>query len=524
MPTLIPRLHQEKAIKATFNYLETNDGVGLVVAPVASGKSLIIAETIKRACQAYPKTNCLVLTHVAKLLIQDEKHLKGQFPEIQTSFYAQKLGKKSFHGQAIFATINSIYKKAYKIPKNIDIIFIDEGHLVSSNEETMYRAFLKDMLIINPYVRILGYTGTDFRATEGRLTEGDNRLFTDVIYQIPMLYLIEKGFLCPLTSPPVKTKMSTQGVQVRNGDYVEKQLQEAVDKDPITRACVSEIIEYGALRNKWLVFTAGIAHCEHVRDEFRTNGISCEMVTSKTPAVEELKIYEKFERGEFKCLVNVSKITTGVDVPSIDLIALMRPMRSPVLYVQCGGRGMRTYPGKSDCCLLDFGGVIDELGPIDLVDAVKANKGDGEAPIKVCPECRAICFAGVRECPDCGYQFPDNPLQLKKEASTAAVMSNQIEPEWYDVMSINYKAHVKAGKDTPTMCVTYYTLSGTMRDFVCYEHIGTARERAAKWHKLRSAEQCPRKVEEALKIKFNEPKKILARKVGKFFEIVDYAF
>ncbi len=519
-----PHLHQAKAVDATFEYLATNDGSGLVVAPVAGGKSLIIAETIKRACLLFPKTNCLVLTHVSKLLVQDEKHLKEQFPLHVTSFYSQKLKQKSFAGQTIFASINSIYKRAYNIPKTIDIIFIDEAHLISPDEATMYRAFLKDMIIINPYVRILGYTGTNFRATEGRLTEGEGRLFTDVIYQIPMLYLIEKGFLCPLRTPQVKTRMSVDGVGTRNGDYIESQLQTAVDKDPITKACVDEIIENGRDRNKWLVFTAGIEHCRHVRDEIRSRGVSCEMLTHKDK--NEAQVYAAFERGDFKCLVNVSKVTTGVDIPAIDLMAFMRPMRSPVLYVQMAGRGMRIHSGKLDCLLLDFGGVIAELGPVDLVDAVRVagKRGKGEAPVKLCPNCNAVCFAGVSECPDCGYQFPDTGQDLRQTASTMAVMSNQVEPEWYDVISVQYKSHTAAGKTTPTLCVTYGTLSGQFRDWICYEHIGSAtlREKAARWHKQRSDAPLPKKVSEALKLEFREPKRIQTRQLGKHHEVIGY--
>lgn len=521
---LTPHIHQEKAIAATFDYLAESDGIGLVVAPVAAGKALIIAETIRRACQMYPATNCLVLTHVTELLTQDADHLLMQWPEANISFYAAKLGKKSFAGQAIFASINSIYKKAYSIPRRIDLIFIDEAHLISPNDDTMYKSFIKDMLIINPHVRIIGYTGTNFRATEGRLTEGEGRVFTDIIYQIPMLYLIEKGFLCPLVTPPVKTKMSTVGVKTSNGDYIERQLQAAVDQDYITKACVDEIMEHGVDRKKWIVFTAGIEHCYNVAKEIESRGIKCGIILGNTATGQRNNIVNDFKNGDLRCLVNVGCFTTGFNCPAIDLMAFMRPTHSPVLYVQMGGRGMRTAPGKSDCRLLDFGGVIAELGPIDLVDAYRAqgaSDGTGDAPIKLCPTCNAVCFAGVRECQDCGYQFPDSGLDLKKTASTMAVMSNQVESEWHKVVSILYKLHTKEGK-TPSMCVTYNTLAGPFREWVFYEHTGIPREKAARWHKARSDVPMPSKVTEALKGRFKEPKSILTRKSGKFFEIISY--
>jgi DNA repair protein RadD len=522
---LTPFPHQEKATKATFDFFEEHpDGNPLIVVPVGGGKSLLIAEFIKRAISMYSNTNFIVLSHVAKLVKQDAEHLLGQWPEAAISFYCDKLKQKSFAGQTIFATIHSIYKQAYNIPKRIDIIMVDEAHIVSPEDATMYRKFIGDLLKINPYLKVIGYTGTDFRATEGKLTEGENKLFTDVAFRIPMIYLIEKGFLCPLVTPKegIKTRMSTAGVKSRGGDYIDSQLQKAVDVDHITIACVDEIVYHGAKRNKWLIFTAGIDHCRNVRDEIRSRGISCEMLTSEDDDNEE-ELYKAYERGDFKCLVTVGKATTGVNIPAIDLIAFMRPTRSPVLYVQMGGRGMRLFPGKFDCLLLDFGGVIDELGPIDLVDAKKMlRKGDGQAPTKTCPQCQSTCFAGVRECLDCGYQFPEAPLAITEQASQGAAMSTQIEPEWYNVLSVNYTKHEKAGKP-PSMCVVYNTLSGQFREWVGYEAFYT-REKAFKWHKQRSELPPPRKVDEALKMTFKRPKRVLVRKAGKYFEITDYDF
>lgn len=523
---LTPFPHQERAIDAVFEYFENETGNPIVVVPVGGGKSLCIAEFIKRACSTYPGTRFIVLSHVTELLIQNFDHLKGQWPEANATFYAAKLGKKSLAGDVIFASINSIYKKAYKIPRSVDIVAVDECHLVSPNAQTMYQQFLKDLKACNPNLKVVGYTGSAFRATEGKLTEGEGRLFTDIAYQIPMLYLIEKGFLCPLVTPTVKTKMSTVGVSSRNGDYIESQLQNAVDKDIITKACVDEILEHGKDRKKWIVYTAGIDHCTHVMEEIRSRGISCDMVVGDTPTAQRKKIVDAHKKGDLTCLVNVACFTTGYNNPAIDLMAFMRPTRSPVLYLQMGGRGMRTSPGKTDCCLLDFGDVISELGPIDLVDAHRvtgANKGEGDAPVKLCPQCNAVCFAGVRECQDCNYRFPETPLALKKTASTAAAMSNQIEPEWYDVVSILYKLHQKEGK-TPSMCVTYNTLCGPFREWVCFEHTGFAREKAAKWHKYRSDEPVPSKITDALALSYPVPKRILTRKSGKFFEILAVDF
>jgi len=109
---------------------------------------------------------------------------------------------------------------------------------------------------------------------------------------------------------------------------------------------------------------------------------------------ERKRIIADYKLGKFKYLVNVAVLTTGFNVPDIDCLCFMRPTRSPVLYIQTTGRGVRpvysegfdlnTQEGrldsiansiKKDCMIVDFGGVIDELGAIDTVDIRKKFSG-----------------------------------------------------------------------------------------------------------------------------------------------------
>ena len=50
------------------------------------------------------------------------------------------------------------------------------------------------------------------------------------------------------------------------------------------------------------------------------------------------------------------KLSEGFDYPPIQSIILVRPTRSPVLYKQMIGRGLRNFPGKYDCFVLEFSG------------------------------------------------------------------------------------------------------------------------------------------------------------------------
>ena len=111
------------------------------------------------------------------------------------------------------------------------------------------------------------------------------------------------------------------------------------------------------------------------------------------------------------------------------------------------GRGTRLANGKDNCLVLDFAGNVKRHGPIDLVKPKRPGSGDGDAPVKLCPDCDSIVAAAALECPDCGYIFPARKVQLAPTASTLAVLSSgkPTRPEWLQVSNVTYQRHEKPG-------------------------------------------------------------------------------
>ena len=524
-----PRPYQDAAIKAVFHWFAVgNQGHPLIVAPVGSGKSLIAAEFIKRIQDSAPRTKIVVLTHVQELLVQNADELRLHYPSCDFGFYCAGLNEKKLHNDVTFASIQSVYSKAYDFPRAVQIIICDECHLIPHKSDTQYRKFIDDCIAINPNCKVIGLTGTPFRSDSGRLDDGDNKLFDGIAYDIGIDFMIKNGFLCKPIVPQVNTVMSVDGVKTRNGDYIESQLQKAVDVDDITRACVDEIIEHGRNRKKWLIFTAGVQHCEHVRDEIRSRGVSCEMVTGETPKGEREDIIRRYRNGDIQCLVNVAVLTTGFNVPEIDMLAFMRPTRSPVLYIQCIGRGLRIAPGKVDCLVLDFGGVVKNLGPIDAINITKKHieKNEAEkklqAVMKICPSCGAECAAAQKYCYICSHCFVSTSLDVK--ASNKAILTEDEPPEWYEIVHVSYNKHIKknAPDAPPTLRVTYTTMTSEVSEWICFEHEpgSFANNKAIDWHFERSQEPCPDTVDDALKVAYKNPSKVLLKRNGRFYEVV----
>jgi hypothetical protein len=63
--------------------------------------------------------------------------------------------------------------------------------------------------------------------------------------------------------------------------------------------------------------------------------------------------------GETQVVPNCQVLTEGWDEPSIDAVAVARATQSRGLYQQMIGRGLRPYPGKENCLVLDMVGNSD---------------------------------------------------------------------------------------------------------------------------------------------------------------------
>lgn len=521
------RPYQQSAITAIYNYFEDHHGNPLVVIPTAGGKSLVMASFIDGVLKAWPDQRILIVTHVRELIAQNHAEMLGLWPEAPAGIYSAGLGRRDVEARILFAGIQSIHRRPAEIG-HCDLILIDEAHLIPGKENTMYRRFLDRMTRINPKVKVIGLTATPYRLDSGMLHEGENALFSDIAYEVSVRDLIADGYLSPLVSKQPDTTLDVTGVGSRGGEFIASDLQKAVDKDVITSAAVEEIIAYGKDRKSWLAFCSGISHATHVAEEFRRRGISCATIFGDTPKDERDRIIADFKAGKIRALASMGVLTTGFNAPAVDLVAMLRPTKSAGLYVQMAGRGTRLAPGKQDCLVLDFAGNVKRHGPIDLVKPKRPGSGDGEAPVKVCPDCDSIVAAAALECPDCGFIFPARQVKVAPTASTLAVLSSakSRRPEWLQVSDISYQRHNKPG-GRPSLKVTYQCGLSWHSEWICLEHTGYPRTKAEIWWRERAPGiPVPRSVDAALALtnRLRRPSHISVRPSGNYTEITRARF
>lgn len=525
--TLSLRPYQRAAIEALYDYFSASSGNPLIVMPTGTGKSLCIAGFTREAIAAYGDTRVLILTHVKELIQQNFMALLRAWPEAPAGIYSAGLSRRDIHAQILFAGIQSIHRHARQVQR-CDLALIDEAHLLRRGDSGMYRSFLAQLNEINAgLLKVVGFTATPYRLDSGMLHEGKDRLFTDIAFEVPVLEMIQQGYLCPVVPKQTSTQLDVGGVGTRGGEFIAKDLEAAVDRDEVTRAAVAEIVQHGDGRGSWLVFCSGVAHARHVRDAIREHGISAETVTGDTPGPERDGILAAFKAGRLRCVTNANVLTTGFDAPGTDLIALLRPTKSVGLYVQMVGRGTRLAEGKDDCLVLDFAGNTARHGPIDTVDGrKKEHAGDGEAPIKVCPECQTINHASARHCIECDHEFPPPVVKVAPQAASNALLSTQIQAAWCDVTGITYARHEKPGKPA-SLRVTYECGLARHSEWVCFEHTGFPRDKAVGWWRRRAGNlPPPSTINEALEQldQLRRPIAIQVRPAGQYTEIAAARF
>lgn len=520
------RPYQEAALTDLWGWFTNREGNPLVILPTGAGKSLVIAEWSKLVFETDPSACILVLTHVRELVAQNAAELVGLWPEAPWGIYSAGLGRRDIGAQLLFASIQSIHKKAYNLPRRVDMVLIDEAHMIPRNADTMYGKFLADLKTINPALKIIGLTATPFRLDSGRLDKGEDAMFDGIAHETKVRGLIDDGFLCPPISYRQAAQIDTTGVGTRGGEFISSQLEAAALDQSVINRIADRIVEQGADRRGWLVFGCTIKHCDALCDALTERGFAGAGVYGHTDKRERDRIIADFKAERLRFLVSQGVLTTGFNARHVDLIALARPTKSTGLYIQMIGRGTRLSPetGKANCLILDFGGNIARHGPFDdpaIPD--KKNKGEGPAPYKTCPKCECACGTMTAFCPACGFEFPPPDRRVTTRPEQTSVLA--VETDWIEVDGVSFRRHEKDGSP-PSLRVTYKAGLTVHREWICFEHQGYARTKAEGWWMRRGPTPVPKSVGEALarQHQLAVPSHIRVKPSGRYHEITAFRF
>lgn len=540
-----PREYQEAAIFGIFEYFQSGKtGNPICAMPTGTGKSLVIAELIRRIFSYWPGQRVMMLTHVKKLIEQNAEKLQKQWPTAPLGIYSAGLSSRESSMPIIFGGVQSVAKhiqrslKDENVPAHLkhfgfrDLLLIDECHLLSPEEDTTYQYVIAELKKINPLLKVVGFTATPYRLKQGMITDGG--VFTDICFDITDFEsfnrLVAEGFLCPLIPKRTSFEVDVSNVGITGGEYNSKQLEAVTDKDEVIFKAVQETIQYGQDRHSWLVFTSGISSAEHVAAAFQSMGVAAACVHSKLKAKDNDDRIRDFKNGTLRCLVNKDMLTTGFDHPPIDLITNLRPSTSPGLWVQMLGRGTRPSAptNKRNGLVLDFTKNTRTLGPInDPKIPKKPGKGGGEIPVKLCESCGVYNHPTARECINCGAVFTFKNKLFQTAGTTEIMRGDAPVVEYFNVTKVIYNLHEKKNQQgsltaPPSIKVSYICGLQMFNEWVCLEHPGFVAKKARDWWKQRHTEDPPPTTYEALRkvSQLRAPKRIRVHVNKKYPEIL----
>lgn len=553
---IIPHYYQEEAVNSIFNYYDRGGkGNPVIAMPTGTGKSIVIGLLIQRIFRAYPFQRVMMLTHVKELIEQNCEKLETLWPAAPVGIYSAGLGQKIAGLPITFAGVQSAVNAAHLFGK-IDLVIIDECHLVGPEANSSYQKLLEVLKKINPKLKVIGLSATPYRLGLGLITDGG--IFTDMVYNITgvqaFCQLIDDGFLSPLVARPTNVQLDITGVGKSKGEFIERQLQFAVDKDEITRAAIREALEVMSDRNHIMVFASGVQHAENITRVLLEYGQSAVCAHSKMGKQADIN-KEEFGRKLHRFIVSNNQLTTGVDYPHVDGIIMLRPTASPGLWVQMLGRGTRVVyyrflgfditsrehrleairlGGKLDCLVLDFAGNTMRLGPInDPSVPRKKGEGTGEIPIKICETkrlvngngCGAYNHISARKCDGCRQDFKIE-VKITATASTRdLVIRDEPVVEVLPIERVTYMVHRKKGVP-PSLKVSYYSGINRYSEYIIAWHEDKISGRAKKWWRERTDVPLPSDAEKANELvsKLKIPKKIRVWTNKEYPEVLSYEF
>jgi DNA repair protein RadD len=490
------RGYQREAVDAVIAYWEKGGLHPLVEIPTGGGKTAVLGELARFVVQ-----DCggrvVIATHRAELLDQDSAAVRKMWPEAPLAVWSASLKKRGVAAITVCG-VQTVARKAEQLG-NVDVLIVDEAHLIPPEGDGQYQTLVKGLRAINPGLRIVGLTATPHRLGQGYLTQGDGALFTSIVYRCDVAKLIGDGFLSPLVTGAVSTQIDVSQVATRMGEFAARDLELAADIEEVTQKVADDVHEaLQAGRTSALLFGCSVAHANHLADAVRERGHSCEVITGDTEQLIRQSIIGRFRRRELAALASCDVLTTGFDAPVVDVLAIVRATQSTSLYQQIVGRGMRIADGKGDCVILDYGGNVARHGPVDNVRVKEApkGKGDGDAPVKICPVCMALQPTSARACLECDSEFPPPEKKANATASNLPILSGpQAKPAAtrHEIKAVRFAVHRKKGADTSSMRVDYMGEVNALdmgavpckvaSEWVCVEHDGFAFTKAVGWWK-----------------------------------------
>jgi type I restriction enzyme R subunit len=268
-----------------------------------------------------------------------------------------------------------------------DCVIADECHRgYTSTEESKWREVLDHFDAVK-----IGLTATPAAHTKA--------YFRDIVYRYEYERAVREGYLVDYDAVRIHSDVTMNGVFLKQGEEValkdtetgqltfdilederafeSTDLEEKLTAPDRNRKIVAEFAKYARAQEaergtfpKTLVFAVNdLPHTSHadqlvdlLREEFRRGDAFVQKITGSPTVDRPLRRIREFRnRPEPGIVVTVDMLSTGVDIPRLENILFIRPVKSRILFEQMLGRGTRRSDEiqKTHFTVFDVPGVLE---------------------------------------------------------------------------------------------------------------------------------------------------------------------
>lgn len=373
------------------HFLERGQNRVLCKAPTGTGKTVTFAGLLKHnrlraMLERFPEGDrkMLVIAHREELLDQAATKIRASNPGLMV-MVEQGERRASVYADVIVASIQTLSATSFRrLRRFVDritfrIVVVDEAH---HSAASTYRTALVHLGFLPPSdasnkaeieavdyddVRVMAKAleGWEVRAPKDRLLVGvtatPNRsdsvglgcVFQTLAYSYDLKQAIADKWLVPIEALSIQTATSLEGVKTVRGDWQQKALAEAVNNAKRNALAVAGWLEHSKDRPT-IAFAVDVAHSHALADEFKSHDVKAVAISGETPKDDRRLYLRQYEQGQIDVLCNCMVLTEGTDLPRTSTILHARPTQSATLYEQMTGRGLRLFPEKDRCLVIDL--------------------------------------------------------------------------------------------------------------------------------------------------------------------------
>ncbi len=339
---IVPNKMQERAMFNLRRLRECNEKRALIVAATGTGKTFLSAFDVK---QFHPK-KMLFIVHREEILYKSEESFKKVLgAKIDTGFFTGR--SKEMNAKYLFTTIQTLsrYYDMFDVDE-FEYIIVDEAHHAAGDTYTKVLDYFKPKFL-------LGMTATPERCDQANIYE----LFDhNVAIEIRLHEAMDEELVVPFHYFGITDidAVDFDGVSLNNASAVAKALKVNQRVDFIIEQM--NLYEYDGNYRKCLGFCVNIEHAKFMCEEFNKRGIDSAYLTGEDHASKRTEYIDRLadDNDPLEVIFTVDIFNEGIDIPSINLVLMLRPTNSPIVFIQQLGRGLRKYEDKKYLTVLDF--------------------------------------------------------------------------------------------------------------------------------------------------------------------------